>query len=218
MRDSTPPDVPATSGPATVTAVPEASPDDAALDRRLATRLAALRAQAHWSLDDLAGRTGISRATLSRLERAETSPSASLLNRLCAAYGLSMSRLLADVETSPLRLLRAADQAVWTDETSGFRRRMVAPPAAGFAAELVEGWLPAGASIAYDQPSVPGLEHHLWLHDGRLRLTLQDQAHELLPGDSLSYQLWGSSRFEVPGPEGARYTLAICNPLPAGAA
>ena len=86
----------------------------------------------------------------------------------------------------------------------------------------------AGKTYGYDifsntklmihQPSVPGLEHHLWLHDGRLRLTLQDQAHELLPGDSLSYQLWGSSRFEVPGPEGARYTLAICNPLPAGAA
>lgn len=191
--------------------------DDAALDRRLATRLATLRAEAQWSLDDLASRTGISRATLSRLERAESSPSASLLNRLCTAYGLSMSRLLADVEASPVRLLRAAEQTVWTDESSGFRRRMVAPPAAGYAAELIEGRLPAGASIVYEHPSVPGLEHHLWLHDGRLRLTLQDQAHELLPGDSLSYKLWGYSRFDVPGPDGARYTLAICNPMPTGA-
>lgn len=190
------------------------APDDTALDRRLATRLAALRAQAQWSLDELAGRTGISRATLSRLERAESSPSASLLNRLCAAYGLSMSRLLADVEASPVRLLRAAEQTVWTDESSGFRRRMVAPPAAGYAAELIEGRLPAGASIVYEHPSVPGLEHHLWLHDGRLRLTLQDQAHDLRPGDSLSYKLWGFSRFDVPGPDGARYTLAICSPMP----
>ena len=39
------------------------------VERRIAEQLAALRAERGWSLDGLAERTGISRATLSRLER-----------------------------------------------------------------------------------------------------------------------------------------------------
>ena len=71
---------------------------DTALDSRLAARLAALRAERGWSLDQLSQRAGIPRATLSRLERGETSPTAALLGRLCTAYGRTMSRLLAEVE------------------------------------------------------------------------------------------------------------------------
>ena len=51
-------------------------------DLRLAQRLSDLRQQQGWSLEALAQQSGISRATLSRVERAETSPTASLLNKL----------------------------------------------------------------------------------------------------------------------------------------
>ncbi|TSD84991.1 helix-turn-helix transcriptional regulator, partial [Mycobacterium sp. KBS0706] len=85
------------------------------VDARLAARLAALRAEQGWSLDALAERSGISRATLSRLERGETSPTASLLGRLCTAYGRTMSGLIAEVETDPPQLLRRAEQPGWTD-------------------------------------------------------------------------------------------------------
>jgi transcriptional regulator with XRE-family HTH domain len=64
----------------------------------LEARVAALRAARGWSLDELAERTGISRATLSRLERAETSPTAAMLERLCAAFGWTLSRLMAEAE------------------------------------------------------------------------------------------------------------------------
>ncbi|HEY9272046.1 helix-turn-helix transcriptional regulator, partial [Achromobacter sp.] len=71
---------------------------DADLDRRIAGRLKALRQERGWSLDELAGRAGLSRATLSRLENAEVSPTASALGKLCGAYGLTMSRLMLMVE------------------------------------------------------------------------------------------------------------------------
>src|SRR3954454_19433232 len=110
----------------------------AATDLRLAARLAALRQQAGWSLDQLAERSGISRATLSRIERAETSPTAALLGRLCTAYGRTMSRLLAEVEADRPALLPRADQPLWVDPETGFRRRSVSPPVPGFAGEMLE--------------------------------------------------------------------------------
>lgn len=196
--------------PATADESADNAVDSPELDRRLADRLQRLRTQRGWTLDELSKRSGVSRATLSRLERGETSPTASLLNRLCAAHGLSMSRLLAEVEARPVRRLALAEQASWRDPASGFVRRMVSPPSAGFAGELIAAELPAGACVTYDQASVPGLEHHLLLLDGALTVTLDGEPHALQPGDSLRYRLWGPTAFAAPGPGPARYILALC--------
>jgi len=181
-------------------------------DLRLAARLAELRGEHGWSLDELAQRSGVSRSTLSRLERAEISPTAAQLGRLCSAYGRTMSRLLAEVEAEPPQLVRAADQTVWRDEASGFDRRSVSPPHAGLRGELIEGALRPGAVIEYDAPPVPGLEQHIWILDGELDLTVLGEAHRLLPGDCLRFRLWGPSRFHCPGPRPVRYLIAVVLP------
>jgi transcriptional regulator with XRE-family HTH domain len=183
-----------------------------ASDQRLADRLAELRQQAGWSLDTLAERSGISRATLSRIERAETSPTAALLGRLCTAYGRTMSRLLAEIEADAPSLLRRADQPFWVDPETGFRRRSVSPPARGYNGEMLTGELPAGAVIAYQAPAVPGLEHHILLLTGLLDLTVDGQAHRLEPGDGLRFRLFGPNRFACPGPGPARYVMAVIQP------
>ena len=186
--------------------------DASTLDLRLAARLAALRAERGWSLDQLAQRSGIPRTTLSRLERGETSPTAALLGRLCTAYGRTMSRLLAEVEAEPARLLRAGDQPVWTDPQTGYIRRAVSPPAAGFDAELVEARLPAGADIAYAAPGVPGLEQHIWVLAGVLELTVDGTTHRLAGGDCLRFRLFGPTSFRAPADGGAHYALVMCRP------
>ncbi|MFR0355917.1 helix-turn-helix domain-containing protein [Streptomyces sediminimaris] len=196
----------------------EAGPDaadtrlDVRLDTRLGVRLAELRAERGWSLGELAERSGVSRSTLSRAERAQISPTASLLNRLCGVYGRTMSQLLSEVEAEPAQLVRAAEQRVWRDEASGFVRRSVSPPHAGLRGELVEGRLAAGADIAYDRPPVPGLEQHIWLREGALEVTAQDVEHRLTAGDCLRLRVWGPTRFRCAGPEGARYVLAVVLP------
>ncbi|GHB36179.1 MULTISPECIES: helix-turn-helix domain-containing protein [Streptomyces] len=182
------------------------------VDSRLGVRLAELRAERGWSLGELAERSGVSRSTLSRAERAEISPTASLLNRLCGVYGRTMSQLLSEVEEEPALLVRAADQAVWEDKASGFVRRSVSPPHAGLRGELVEGRLAAGADIAYDRPPVPGLEQHIWVLDGRLEVTAQDTGHRLDAGDCLRLRVWGPTRFRSTGPGDARYVLAVVLP------
>ncbi|HLI13362.1 MAG TPA: XRE family transcriptional regulator [Alphaproteobacteria bacterium] len=178
-------------------------------DRRLAQRLRELRAERRWSLDELATLSGVSRATLSRLENGEVSPTAHVLGRLCAAYGLTMSRLLAQVEAAATALVPAAAQPVWTDPETGFRRRSVSPPAPGFACELLACALPAGAHITYDAAPQPGLEHHLYLQAGALEVTIDGSRHRLAPGDCLRYHLYGASEFRTSKARGAKYLLAI---------
>lgn len=176
------------------------------IDARLAERLRGLRSERGLTLDALATYSGVSRATLSRLENGEVSPTASVLNRLCAAYGMTMSRLMAMVEGEAEAHIRRAAQPVWRDAGTGFLRRAVSPPGAGLAGEVVEGELPAGGIVSYEATPRPGLEHHLVLLDGSLALSVESRSHDLRPGDCLRYRLFGPSRF-VAGPAGARYLL-----------
>jgi transcriptional regulator with XRE-family HTH domain len=182
------------------------------IERRIARRLARLRTERGWSLDALAERTGISRATLSRLERSELSPTAAMLGKLCTVYGWTLSRLMAEAEMRPPNLVPSAEQPEWKDPESGYRRRAVSPPAPGLRGELVEVRLPAGASVSFDASPIAGLEHHLWMLDGSLTLEVDGSRFRLRAGDTLRYVLTGPTRFQGTGRREARYVVAMVRP------
>ncbi|GAB5471386.1 MAG: XRE family transcriptional regulator [Rhodospirillales bacterium] len=179
------------------------------LTTRLAERLKALRQQEDWSLDRLAAASGVSRATLSRLEKAEVSPTAEVLGRLCKAYGLSMSRLLAMVESGFTPLVRRDRQMIWSDAEAGFTRRAVSPLSPALSAEVLACELAPGSEISYDRPPQPGQEHHLYLLEGALDLEIEGEVHRLAPGDCLRYRLFGPSRFRSDPAQAATYILVL---------
>lgn len=181
--------------------------NDPSIDQRIADRLKALRSERRWSLEDLAKRSEVSRATLSRLENAEVSATAVVLGKLCAVYSLTMSRLMRMVEEDFAPLVRREEQSVWTDPTIGFKRRSISPPAKTLAGEALACEIDPGAEITYDAPPRSGLEHHLFLIEGRLNVSLDGHCHELGAGDCLRYQLFGKSAFSTPEDCGARYIL-----------
>ena len=186
----------------------EAPPRDAG-DLRLAERLRAMRRERRWSLDELAARSRVSRATLSRIENGDVSPTASVLGRLAGAHGSTVSRLLADIEAEPPALVARADQPEWVDPATGFRRRSVSPPSLDFDCEVLRCELPAGASIDYPLPPRLGLEHHLYLEEGALELAIEGNVYHLSAGDCLRYKLMGASRFRAVGRRPARYILVL---------
>lgn len=71
------------------------------VEHLIARRLAAWRVESGWSLDALAPRAGMSSATLSRLERCDLSPTATMLGTLCGQYGWTLSRLMAEAQRMP---------------------------------------------------------------------------------------------------------------------
>ena len=182
------------------------------LDRQIARRLQVLRAGQGWTLEVLAARTGISRATLSRLERGELSPTATMLGALCAQYGWTISRLMAEAENGPPAVVRANEQVIWKDPETGYVRRIVSPPNPHLKGELVEVTLPVGASITYDVSPLPGLEHHLWMLSGALHLEIQGTTYQLQKGDCVRYVLSGASRFECRGKSPVRYLISLVHP------
>ena len=183
------------------------------LDDRLAQRLRREREARGWSIATLAAESGVSRAMISKVERAEASPTAALLGRLSGALGLTVSALLAraeaDAGASPLR--RAAEQEVWTDPGTGYRRRALSPP--GAEPELVEVELPPGARVAYPAASYRFLRGQLvWLQAGRLVIHQGADETWLGPGDCLAYDLASPRDCAFHNPsetEWCRYLVAL---------
>jgi transcriptional regulator with XRE-family HTH domain len=180
---------------------------DELFDAKIAARLKSLRADRGWPLDELARASGVSRATLSRLENGEVSPTANVLGKLCSAFGLTMSRLMMLVEDDFEPLIRRASQTVWQDAEIAFRRRSISPPAKTLGGEVIACDLGPRTTITYDKPSKPGLEHHLLLIEGALSLTIDGTSYELGAGDCLRYLLHGRTTFATSAETGAHYLL-----------
>ena len=182
------------------------------IDRKLAARLEQLRRLRSLTLDELAEKAGVSRASLSRIERCETSPTASVLGRLAAAFEVPMAELFGMDASGTGALVRAEEQLVWSDRETGFVRRSVSPSQPGYRGTVIEGHLPAGATVAYRSPPLAELEHHLVLLEGKLRVALGTTVHDLCPGDCLRFRLATPNSYHAPGAEAARYLLTVVTP------
>lgn len=187
--------------------------NDDELNRRIAGRLKALRAEKRLTLDELATLSGVSRAMISRIERGDASPTAALLSRLVSALGLSLSAFFEEAEkvTSPLAL--RADQPVWRDPETGYVRRSVSPFGMPARADLVEVEFPSGKTLSYPAlTGQPAMVQHVWLFSGVLEMTADGATHRMLPGDCLFMTLSAPHAFHNPGPEPARYAVIIEKP------
>jgi transcriptional regulator with XRE-family HTH domain len=187
---------------------PDMEQAETAQANRLAEHLRSLRLSRDLSLQELAERSGVSRASLSRIENGEVSPTAETLGRLATALALPISHLLAPLEPGFQALIRHDEQSVWEDPATGFTRRTLSPPNAQLSIEVIECAIPPRRRIAYERPALPGHEHHLVLLAGALTLTVDGARHALRPGDCLRYRLHGASCFET-GERPARYLLAL---------
>ncbi|UVH54869.1 helix-turn-helix domain-containing protein [Variovorax paradoxus] len=181
------------------------------IDMLIATRLLALRQAQALSLAELAERSGVSKAMISKVERAQSSPTAVLLGRLAAGLGVPLAQLLTEEKEQPQRLRTRAEQEVWRDPKAGYLRRQVAERHAGSGIELVEVELPRSAQVDYPRWSGKPYRQCLWMLEGALRVDYGDERFELAPGDCLDFGVDRPLVFKALGRTACRYLL-VANP------
>ena len=150
----------------------------------IAERVRLEREERGWSLADLAERSGVSKAMISKIERCEASPTATVLGRLSGAFGLPLSRLLALAEQAGERLMRADQQVTWTDPETGSTRRSISP-ATGNGLELLDVTRPAGVRIPDPASAFAFQRQQIWLLAGELEFSEGETVHRLAVGDCL---------------------------------
>ena len=173
----------------------------------LAARLRLERDARGWSLAELAQRSGVSKAMISKIERAEASPTAALLGRLSGALGLTLSALLARAEGRADRLTRANDQPRWRDPKTGYVRCQVSPSSAPI--ELVRVELPARRAVSFPASAYAFVRQLIWVLDGRLTFREGEETHELGPGDCLALGAPRDCTFKNAGPRPCVYLIAL---------
>jgi transcriptional regulator with XRE-family HTH domain len=175
---------------------------------KIAARVRGERTARRWSLDDLSERSEVSKAMISKIERAEASPTAALLGRLSGAYGITLSALLAEGEIEAPGPKRVADQALWRDPATGYVRRQVSA-SPKIPIELTEVVLPAGKSVSFPASSYAFISQVMWVLDGRLTFVEEDTAHDIGPGDSFECGAPVDRTFRNDGDTPCRYLVVV---------
>ncbi|MEA9390404.1 helix-turn-helix domain-containing protein [Acerihabitans sp. TG2] len=179
------------------------------IDHLLATRLQALRKAQGLSLEQLAASAGVSKAMISKIERQDSSPSASLLGRLAASLGVSLAQLLTEDNAPPAPLRPFAQQDVWQDPDIGYLRRQVTAHDKQGGPELVEITLPGFARISYPGWSHRAYTQRLWLVEGKLNIDYGAENYTLSSGDALTFGVDLPITFSNPGEQPCRYLLVM---------
>lgn len=182
------------------------------INTRIGQRLRQLREAEGLSIEALATRSGVSRSSISLIERGGSSPTAVVLDKLSTALGATVAALFA-AEAAPARnpspLARVAEQPVWTDPASGYVRRQVSPALPG-PLQLVDVVFPPGQRVAFDNAE-RGRDMHqqLWMIEGRMQLSVGATTWVLDAGDCLAMGLDEPIVFHNPGRQSARYLVAL---------
>lgn len=175
----------------------------------MAERLRARRSELGLSLGELAALSGVSKAMIAKVESGASSPTAGILGRLCAGLGITMSSLMAAVESEDATELRAANQPRWRDPDTGLDRIAVSPRTSFSAVEIARLRLPAGTVVDYPTPPVIGFAQHIVGMSGRVRFTVGRRSFEITAGDCVAARIDRPTRFEVLGDVDAEYLVIV---------
>lgn len=175
----------------------------------IAERVRELRAERGFSLDALAGKSGVSRSMISLVERGESSPTAVVLDKLAVALGVTLAMLFNSSRAAPAPkgpIARRDEQPQWQDPESGYWRRNVSPSWMLQPLQIVEVRFPPGARVAFET-SDPRTCQQVWMLSGEIEVAQGSERHTLRNGDCLAMQLDRPAVFHNPTAKAARYAV-----------
>jgi len=177
-----------TAASATISAQAPAGPPTEVDPAAVGPRVKALREGMDLSLRDLALRSGVSAATLSQVERGESSPTLTVAARIAEGLELSLSQLLRLDESGHVVVVRRGDGR--RSKRSGHAIEELTPPLPGQRADVSLHRLDPGATTggAGDPPiHEPGSRETVVVLSGTVELVVDGETHSLTDGDSATF-------------------------------
>jgi rhodanese-related sulfurtransferase/transcriptional regulator with XRE-family HTH domain len=183
---------------------PEASPAEEAfapeLDALVGGNVKKLRTQRGYSLDVLAGLSGVGRQTLGQIELGRTVPSLGTLWKIAGAFEVPFAVLLAGPGTLETRIYRQASAKRIVGADGRFSTRALFSPDDKHPFEFYELWL-AGHGREDAEPHAPGTRENLVVNAGRMLLEIGKERHELAKGDAIEFTADVPHAYVNPGSE-----------------
>jgi transcriptional regulator with XRE-family HTH domain len=177
----------------------------------VAEHVRTLRTARGWSMDELAGRSGVSKGMVVQIEGARTNPSVGTLCRLADAFGVAIGRLL-EPATERLVHLSAADHApvLWHGDQGGFGR-LLASLSDRNCVELWE-WRLAPGEHHPSADHAPGTRELLHVLAGTVMVTVDGVDYEVPSGQTIDFQAdrWHAYRNDATEP--ARLMMVVVMP------
>ncbi|MGY8675119.1 MAG: helix-turn-helix domain-containing protein [Verrucomicrobiia bacterium] len=161
---------------------------DEAISVRFGTRVKELRAAHDWSLEQLAGASGVSRSMLSQIERNNANPTIAVAFRIAQALGMTLADLVEDPSaTSSIRVVRSDDRMYHYRSDKDCSIRTLSPLDLEKDVEFYELRLKEGGSLR-SAAHFEGTREFLTVQRGKVRVESGNDTEELNRGDSGNYR------------------------------
>jgi transcriptional regulator with XRE-family HTH domain len=153
---------------------------------RVGEALKRFRSLRGWSTRELAGRSGVSAAMISDVERAAKSPTITILSALAAALEIPLSRLVDDAPEPPRAMIVRSSELLSVVD-GGARRTSLGPMLGDSRVEFVRLALgPLGTSGQF-APHPAGSLERVHVVTGNVEAQLGSQTYDLAVGDTLVF-------------------------------
>ncbi len=176
---------------------------------RVGERVRELRRGRGLTLEELAERSGVSRAMISKVERGEKNPTLVVAAKLAEGLGVTLSQLAGMEERREVVVVPRERRRVMRDPQTGFERQLLSPSFGGRGVEFIRNVIPEGATSGEFPPHRRGVEEYLAVEKGSLRAVIGGEEHSLGEGDALYFEADVSHRFDNAGDGECSYYLVI---------
>lgn len=150
---------------------------------RIGSKLRAARTASGYTLDQLAGATGLTKGFLSRVERDETSPSVASLLTLCSVMSIDVGTLFTPPDAA---LVRRKDAPAINLGGTGVNEQLMTPRGQS-KLQLVHSSIEPGGSGGKVLYTINCEVEVLYVLKGTIDLIFSDSSQNLTAGDALTF-------------------------------
>ncbi len=160
-------------------------------------------------MEELAERSGVSRAMISKLERGEKNPTLVVAAKLAEGFGVTLSQLVGMEEQREVVVVHRDRRIVMRDPETGFERQLLSPSFGGRGIEFIRNVIPEGSTSGEFPPHRRGVEEYIVVEKGRLEALIGGEEHVLEEGDAVYFEADVTHRFDNVGADECSYYLVI---------